>query len=500
MGQKMLSGCQIEDFLDKNRDDFTLNDVIKYIRKNNIQILNFHFVGGDGRLKTLNFPIYNRKQLERVLTLGERVDGSSLFRNIELDSSDLYVIPKYRSLFLNPFASVSTIGLFCQYFNKFGDPTPFTPDTILLNADKALKNITGYELKVMGELEYYIISERDNKYQATDQRGYHESSPFVKWEDLRKQAVVYLTQMGCNLKYAHSEVGNFHDDDFSYEQNEIEYMPVSLERAAEELLLGRWVLRMLGFQNGVIVSFAPKISIGKAGSGLHIHLQLLKDNLSVMNDGDKLSDTAIKAIGGILELSPTITAFGNTIPISYLRLVPHQEAPTNICWGYQNRSSLIRIPLGWTVKSQEMIEIANPQIKDHPDSLGNDRQTIEFRCPDGSSNVYLLLAAVAVAVRHGLESDHSHQYAMDRLIDVNIFKEEHKHIQQKLDKLPDSCEESAEMLLKSKDLLLKYDIFHPAVIEGTYALLKSYQDKGLSERLYGRTEEIKKLVMQYLHC
>lgn len=500
MGQNTLSGCKIEQYLDKPRQLFTREDIVRFVRKHEIQIINFHYVGGDGRIKTLNFPVCSRKQLENILTYGERVDGSSLFKNIEAGSSDLYVVPKYRSAFVNPFASIPTLGLFCQYFDKDGEPMAFTPDTILHRADSILKERTGYELQAMGELEYYVIAPLDRHYQANDQRGYHESTPFVKWENLRAQAVVYLTQMGCHLKYAHSEVGNFHDKEYNYEQNELEYLPVSLERAAEELILGRWVLRMLAYQQGVLVSFAPKITVGKAGSGLHIHMRLLKKGISVMSDGDNLSEIAIKAIGGILELAPAITAFGNMVPTSYLRLVPHQEAPTNICWGYRNRSSLIRVPLGWTGHAKQMMNITNPCSKDEKLPSAGDRQTFEFRCPDGSANVHLLLASLAVAVRYGLETDSSFRYAMDRLVDVNIFKDEHKHIQDKLEKLPDSCDQSADMLLKFKDIFLQYDVFHPAVIDGTVNLLKSYQDRGLSEKLYGQTDEIKKLVMQYIHC
>ena len=51
-----------------------------------------------------------------------------------------------------------------------------------------------------------------------------------------------------------------------------------------------------------------------------------------------LSVEARKAIAGMMDLAQSITAFGNKNPMSWLRLVPHQEAPTNICWGMSNRS------------------------------------------------------------------------------------------------------------------------------------------------------------------
>ena len=59
-----------------------------------------------------------------------------------------------------------------------------------------------------------------------------------------------------------------------------------------------------------------------------------------------LSVEARKAIAGMMDLAQSITAFGNKNPMSWLRLVPHQEAPTNICWGMSNRSVLVRVPLG----------------------------------------------------------------------------------------------------------------------------------------------------------
>ena len=74
-------------------------------------------------------------------------------------------------------------------------------------------------------------------------------------------------------------------------------------------------------------------------------------------ENGQLTEAAKKAIAGILEIAPSLTAFGNTNPTSYFRLVPHQEAPTNICWGDRNRSVLVRVPLGWTQGANEMMPI-----------------------------------------------------------------------------------------------------------------------------------------------
>ena len=85
-------------FLGKPCSEFTKADIVRYIKENNIRMVNFMYPAGDGRLKTLNFVINNAAYLDAILTCGERVDGSSLFPFIEAGSSDLYVIPRFRTV------------------------------------------------------------------------------------------------------------------------------------------------------------------------------------------------------------------------------------------------------------------------------------------------------------------------------------------------------------------------------------------------------------------
>ncbi len=484
-------------YLQKPAVSFTKKDIINYIENNGIKMLNFRYVGGDGRLKTLNFVITSREHLDNLLTSGERVDGSSLFSYIEAGSSDLYVLPRYRSAFLNPFTEVPTLDILCSYYDKDGKPLASAPENILKKSLEELKKNTGFDLEAMGELEYYVMSNRDENYEATDQKGYHESSPFVKWDNLRTEAMQAIAQCGGLIKYAHSEVGNFTKDEAYYEQNEIEFLPTAAEDAADQLIIAKWIIRMLGYKHGVTISFAPKITVGKAGSGLHIHMRLMKDGKTATVENGRLSDTAKKAIAGILDLSPSLTAFGNTIPVSYLRLVPHQEAPTNICWGDRNRSVLVRVPLGW-IGVDGMIKDLNPnydeELKDY-----SDKQTFEFRCPDGSANIYLLIAGLAVGIRHGLEMDNALEIAEQLYVDVNIFHDEHKATLERLKCLPESCFESADCLFSQKDILTKYDVFTEGIIKGIANDLKKHDDEQLSEKLYGKNDEIKTLVDRFLH-
>ncbi len=486
-------------FLQKERRYFTKNDLISFVRENGIEMINFRYAAGDGRLKNLNFIINNADQLDSILTYGERVDGSSLFPHIKAGSSDLYVVPRYRTAFLNPFSEIPTLDILCSFYDKDGNPLESSPENTLRNAARAFTETTGMEFEAMGELEYYVISPADPLFETQNQKGYHESAPFTKWTALRCEAMQAIASTGGQIKYGHSEVGNFTLDGYSYEQNEIEFLPVPVEEAADQLAIAKWILRTLAYKYDVSLTFAPKITTGKAGSGMHIHTRVTRDGKNMYAQDGFLTDTALKVIAGILDAAPALTAFGNTNPTSYFRLVPHQEAPTNICWGDRNRSVLVRVPLGWSKGANHMMQDANPYESGCVTDM-NVKQTVEFRCPDGSANVYLLLAALCAAARYGFEMQDAIQYAKDRYVSVNIFDEENKETLERLNTLPASCYDSAEALQKLRKIFEEKGVFSPALIDGIIAGLKAFDDKNLREELKKNDKLLPELVERFFHA
>jgi glutamine synthetase len=494
----LLNQNELVQFLKKPSREFTREDIIRFIEAHGIKMVNFRYVADDGKLKSLNFVPFSRDHLESILTAGERVDGSSLFSFIESGSSDLYVVPRYRTAFVNPFSEIPALEIICSFYNSDGKPLESAPENILRKAYSRFTSKTGFIMKAFGELEYYIKSPHDDLYPLTDQKGYHQSAPFAKFENMRIKALEMCARSGCRIKYGHSEVGSFTKDGFDYEQHEIEFLPVEIDEAVDQLLIAKWILRILGSQHGVEVSFAPKITAGNAGSGMHIHMMLEKDGINKMVENGELSDTARKMINGILSLSGSLTAFGNTIPTSYLRLVPHQEAPTNICWGDRNRSVLIRVPLGWN-GAMNMIKDANPADKTDFREMPS-KQTIELRSPDGSADIYKLFAGLVIATEYGLETPDSHELAKQLYVDYNTFNGQGNGGQKKLQSLPGSCFESADCLSDQRDIFEKDGVFPSGVIDNTVAKLKSFDDKGLSERLYNKKDEISALVRLFLHC
>ncbi|PID68247.1 MAG: glutamine synthetase [Flavobacteriia bacterium] len=489
----------LEKYLEKPAAQFNLQDIVSFVEAHNIEMINLRYVAGDGRLKTLNFNINSRAHLEEILMYGERVDGSSLFSHIEAGSSDMYVVPRYKTAFLNPFADIPTLDILCSFFDGKGEPMKSSPEVILHKAHQVFTERTGYTFEAMGELEYYIITEKEDHYTTKDQRGYHESFPFNKSESFRMEAMNIMAKIGCEIKYGHSEVGNFSDTQYNYEQNEIEFLPVPVEDAADQLALAKWVLRSLAYAYDYELTFAPKITLGKAGSGMHIHMRLMKDGQNAMIDKGQLSDVAKRMIAGLMDLAPSLTAFGNTNPTSYFRLVPHQEAPTSICWGDRNRSVLVRVPLGWT-GDYKMAQKANPNVEISQDPNNVSRQTVEFRCSDGSADVYLLLAGLTVAARHGLEMSNALELAEQKYVGVNIFEKQHADVLNRLDSLPVSCHHSAKKLDEQREIYTKYNVFDDSLIDDTVKTLKDYNDKNLREEMRNQREDIKRLVSDYFHC
>ena len=500
-----LNANRVVAFLQKLPQEFTKQDIIRFIEENGIKMVNFMYPGGDGKLKTLNFVISDRAYLETILTCGERVDGSSLFSFIQASASDLYVLPRFATAFVDPFSEIPTLCLLCSYFDKDGQPLASSPEQTLRRAAKTFRDVTGMDYEAMGELEYYVIKPAEGVYPAIDQRGYHESAPYAKTNDFRTRCMYYIAQTGGQIKYGHSEVGNFEQDGLVYEQNEIEFLPVPVCEAADQLMIAKWVIRNLAWREGLNVTFAPKITTGKAGSGLHVHMRITKDGRNMMltdeprpQFGTPLSDDALRMIAGMMDLAPSITAFGNKNPTSYFRLVPHQEAPTNVCWGDRNRSVLVRVPLGWTAKA-DMSALANP-LEASSDFDTTQKQTVEMRSPDGSADIYQLLSGLCVACRHGFEMEDALEVAEKNYVDVNIHDAAHADKLATLAQLPDSCEASADCLAKQRAAFEAHGVFSATMIDGIIAQLRSFGDRTLRADISNDKAKIAALVEEYFHC
>lgn len=498
--------------LDKEARDFKRQDFLKLMEEKKLEKITFHYIGLDGKLKELKIPVVSSAQAEIILAQGERVDGSSLYKGlVDAGLSDLYVVPVYRSAFLNPFDDKS-LDFICRYLDSEGLPVKFTVDNILYRAHQVFREHTGLELRALGELEFFLLSDQTEIYSAQKQRGYHSSSPFVKSGYVLDEMVRLITQLSGAVKYAHSEVGYLDRVESEVqeingktaEQMEIEFLPESVEECAEHLVLARWIIRNVAYRHGLVATFTPKLEEGIAGNGLHFHLELKREGKNIMTSPDgSLSQEARLLIGGLCHYADSLTAFGNTVASSYFRLVPNQEAPTRICWSDLNRSAMVRVPLGWT-RIRHLSALVNPGEKESFESP-EGRQTVEMRTADGSALIHLFLAGLTMAADWALNPEKADiwgkkaaELADNLYVSGNIF--ENKKLLESLNQLPTSCHQSARILREKRGLYERDQVFPQSIIDYVSRMLEEEEDENLSQQLARLlTEERKIMIRRIMH-
>lgn len=460
-------------------------DVIKYISQNSIKIVNLCHIPEEGKMKTLSFSATDRDRVLEVLEYGERVDGSSLFSFFEPGKSDIYVFPRLDRAFLNPFAILPTLNILCDYLDENGKPLSVAPQSVLERAERKLRASKGITLKALAELEFYIITKQqtDFLFVGAPDKNYHESSPFAMFEYIRNEILATLSLVGVSTKYGHSEVGRIMRADGTFmEQHELEFTPQKLEDMADAVALSKWVVRNVCMRHGASASFIPKIDLNHAGSGMHIHLCGLKGHRNITaNANGVLSNEALKMIGGILKFAPSLAAFGNPTPVSYLRFIVRKESPMHICWSARNRLALIRIPLWWTFKKKT-------------ERRDDGRETFEYRAPDAFANTHLLFAGLAVTASYGLENGNECLKEAEDLHAESLNEEE-----EGFKILPLSCSEAAENLAGSRKTYEAHRVFPPRLIDKTIQKLKNYNDRDLWSNVLNKPAEIEKVLMEYLH-
>jgi glutamine synthetase len=443
--------------LGKPRDTWTVDDLICLVRDQNIRLISLMHMGGDGWLKTLDFVPQDTSHLRDILTAGERGDGSSIFvgSGIPVGASDIMLRPRTESAFLDPFSVEPTLVLLCGHLNRDGQPLPESPDTVLRAADQRLKKETGASLYALGEVEYFVGKHPgDSSNYGTNDRGYHASSPLVFGESLRRQALVTLAAMGVPVKYAHSEVGFVAADDqenWIWEQHEVELLLQPLPLAAESVALTQWVLRNLAHRIGWLCSFDPVVRHGHAGNGMHVHLSPVVRNahLTLSGPDGRFCDAAKWLIAGLARYGNTLMAFGNRAPSSFLRLTQGKEAPQTVTWGRYNRNALVRLPI----------------IPRDAGGRAVSPETIEFRLPDGSAHPYLLLAGIAQAMAAGRKLPNLDGWLAKTATDAAA---KHPH---GVPPIPKSFAEIAEALRADRAVFEAGGVFSPRQIESAIEMM-----------------------------
>lgn len=440
---------------------FTAQDIIKKANEQGIRFIRLQFTDILGSLKNVAITV---SQLEKALNNQCMFDGSSIEGFVRIEESDMYLYPDVNSYTHFPWrpAADGVARLICDVYTTKGEPFEGCPRRVLRKVlDEAAS--LGYTFNVGPECEFFLFrtnSKGKPTLKTFDDAGYFDLGPIDPGENVRRDIILNLEEMGFEIEASHHECApGQHEIDFKYGD--------ALE-TADRVMTFKLAVKTIAHKYGLHATFMPKPVFGAAGSGMHINLSMSKNGTNIFcNPGDVngLSREAYSFIAGIMKHIKGMTAILNPLVNSYKRLVPGQEAPVHIAWSAQNRSPLIRIP----------------------SSRGNSTR-IELRSPDPSANPYLALAVILAAGLEGVKNNLEPPEA----VNGNVYKmTKAEREQSRVESLPDSLEKALAELEKDAFVL---NVLGPHVCE-KYIKAKKLECREYNTRV--SQWEIDRYLMQY---
>jgi len=393
-------------------------DVMKLIKERDVRFIRLWFCDILGQLKSFAIHV---DELDGAFEEGMGFDGSSIKGFARIDESDMVAIPDPKTFTLIPWRpkEKATAKMFCDIYEPDGSPYKGDPRYALKKALEKMKSMGFTNFYLGPELEFFYFKS-DNATEILDQGGYFDY-PSDAAEDLRRDTILALEEMGINVEYSHHEVAP--------SQHEIDLRYTDALEMADTVMAYRVTVKEIAKKYGVYATFMPKPIFGENGSGMHTHQSLFKGDKNAFfdpNDKYHLSEVAKSYVAGLLTHIREITLVLNQWVNSYKRLVPGYEAPVYICWARRNRSALVRVPMY---------------------KPGKEKATrIELRSPDPACNPYLAFSAMLHAGLKGVEMGYKLQEPTE--IDVyHLAPEERQNMG--INELPGSLIEAIELSEKS---------------------------------------------------
>ena len=370
---------------------YTKDDIFRMVEEEDVEFIRLQFTDIFGTLKNIAIT---SSQLEKALDNKCMFDGSSVEGFVRIEESDMYLYPDYDTFEIFPWRPQQgkVARLICDVHTPDGKPFEGDPRWILKKTIKEA-NEMGYRFDVGPECEFFLFHTDDNGLPTTlshEKAGYFDLGPNDLGENIRRDMVLTLEDMGFEIEASHHEVAPAqHEIDFKYDE---------ALKTADNIMTFKLTVKTIAKRHGLYATFMPKPKFGISGSGMHINMSLATEegkNIFADENGKiGLSDDAYHFIAGIMKHARGMSAITNPLVNSYKRLVPGYEAPVYIAWSAKNRSPLIRIP-----------------------SARGAGTRVELRCPDPTANPYL---AMAVCLRAGLDGI-KRQLPVPPSVDTNIF-------------------------------------------------------------------------------
>ena len=442
----------------------TAKDVMQMIKDNDIKMVDFKMVDINGQFRHVTIPAQNFN--EDTMKDGVGFDASN-YGYAVVEKSDMVFIPDPDTALIDPFCEIPTLSMTGNaMIIDYPENRPLAqyPRNIVLAAEQYMKD-TGIadEMLILPEFEFYLFDDvawdvSHNRIAAEidasqapwntynegfgnvigSQKAYHVAKPLDTSFECRSEMCMEIEKAGIPVKYHHPEVG-------AAGQFEIEPKLGKMSKMADGTMMIKYIIRNVAAKYGKTATFMPKPVYNEAGSGMHVHMLLLKNGEPVFSDDNgysHLSEAAHFFMGGLLKHISALCALTNPSTNSFKRLVPGFEAPVTVGYATSNRSAVIRIPA--YAKTPKM-------------------RRFELRNPDATCNPYFAYAAILMAGLDGIKNKidpHKNGWGP---YDVNLYTLSDKE-KKKLKQLPSRLDDALDALEKDHAFLTQGGVFPEELI------------------------------------
>ncbi|WP_375551728.1 glutamine synthetase family protein [Rhodophyticola porphyridii] len=312
---------------------------------------------------------------------GEDIDDSPLV--FEAGDPDGVLRPTERGFLPMPWLPAPSALLPIWMFHEDGRPYDGDPRQALAHV-LARYTARGLTPVVATELEFYIIDDRGPdlrvpKSPVSGKRRHQAETLAMRQLDAFD---IFFTDLydACEAMDIPADTAISEAGPGQFEIN-LMHQPDAM-KAADDAWLFKVMVRGLARKHGFAASFMAKPYADYSGNGLHSHFSVLDaDGRNIFDDGGADGSVALHhAVAGCLAAMPGSMLIFAPHASSYDRFVAEAHAPTGIAWGYENRTTALRIPAGAPAARR-----------------------IEHRVAGGDINPYLFIAAILGAALNGIE-------------------------------------------------------------------------------------------------
>ncbi len=436
-----------------------IQEIIDLIKEKDIKMVDFKMVDINGQFRHVTIPAHSFS--EETMINGIGFDASN-YGYAVVEKSDMVFIPDPETAMIDPFCEIPTLTMSGNAMiidSPQNRPLAQYPRNIVAAAENYMRESgIADKMLILPEFEFYLFDQVgwevnsnsiamkvdavQSYWNSMDegkgnivakQKAYHIAKPFDTSYECRSEMCMLMEDAGIKVKYHHPEVA-------ASGQFEIEPQLGEMSKMADATMTIKYIIKNTAAKYGKSATLMPKPVYGEAGSGMHVHMQLFKNDEPLFSDDNgysHLSETAHYFIGGLLKHIASLCAITNPSTNSFKRLIPGFEAPVTVGYATSNRSAVIRIPAYAKTPNERRFELRNP---------------------DATCNPYFCYAAILMAGLDGIKNKidpHANGWGP---YDVNLYNlpEEEKA---KLKGLPTCLEEALDALEADNDYLTAGGVF-----------------------------------------